>query len=148
MCVCLEARVYRCVCTHAHLRNTVCFHEKEIAYLSNAKLKQTPLGHTSAPWHGLSPRMLCVCVVGPHVASLEVVLPEHWTSACVCVCQHLLHLRVQRGKCNTDQDNSYKDEWRRSVGEKDGKKNISCLCARRIAKQDLKLCFTCLISYE
>ena len=56
---------------------------------------------------------------------------------CVCVCQHLLHLRVPRGKYNTDQDNSYKDEWRRECRRdrpKDGK-NISCSCARGIATE-------------
>lgn len=47
---------------------------------------------------------------------------------CVCVCLHL-HLCVPRGEYNTDQDNSYKDEWRRSVGEI-GRKMEKILAAR------------------
>lgn len=92
--------------------------------------------------------MLCVCGVWPPLRSLPprwgcVVITVKRSSGhkcvdeCVCVCQHLLHLRVPRGKYNTDQDNSYKDEWRRECRRdrpKDGK-NISCSCARGIATE-------------
>lgn len=63
----------------------------------------------------------------------------------LCVCTYH-HLCVPRGKYNTDQDNSYKHEWRRSVGEI-GRKMEKILAARVLVGLQRRIWSTFLSSY-
>ena len=119
-----------------------------MAYLSTIALKQINLAwiisqdalclRGAAPTEVASPEVCgCVVITVKRSSGHECVDECVSVCVCVCVCQHLLHLRVPRGKYNTDQDNSHKDEWRRECRRdrpKDGK-NISCSCARGIATE-------------
>lgn len=83
---------------------------------------------------------LCLWVWPPQVCTLT--FPPWAVNISVCVCQCLFHLCVLRGvECNTHQDNSSKDERRRSVGEigrKMGKKLLAACVLDELQQEDLK----------
>lgn len=142
-----------CVCLCTHLCR-VCLHEQRIACLSIMTLiKQINLANT--PLHcGMDHLQyqdtLCLWVWPPQVCTLT--FPPWAVNISVCVCQCLFHLWFLRGvECNTHQDNSSKDERRRSVGEigrKMGKKLLAACVLDELQQEDLKRHFTCRVSHE